>query len=258
MSGGDAYSFRDPSALVKWTARCLLAQLAAAGVALVVGGLECEVLVGIRDGAYATREAALAAAVASDARARIVGILQTAIYVASAVVILCWIHRANRNARALGARGLRFTPGAAVGWYFVPIANLWMPYRAMKETWQASRRPDAWSAEPIPPLVRGWWLLWLVESALGNASFRLAMGAEEVDALLRANAVALAADLFVLPLCVVFLVLVRRIDAMQRADAARTPQERLELSEREFGQVALVRDRVAPGRERGRPDPHAR
>ena len=45
--------------------------------------------------------------------------------------------RANRNARAFGS-SMSISPGWAAGWFFVPIANLWMPYQAMKEIWQGS------------------------------------------------------------------------------------------------------------------------
>ena len=47
-------------------------------------------------------------------------------------------HRANYNARQLGAADMRFTPGWAVGWHFIPIAWFWKPYQAMTEIWRAS------------------------------------------------------------------------------------------------------------------------
>src|SRR5437868_6687462 len=61
------------------------------------------------------------------------GLVTILVFIITGVLFLRWIHRANRNARALGAQGMRFTPGWAVGWYFIPIASLWKPYQAMKE-----------------------------------------------------------------------------------------------------------------------------
>src|SRR4051812_12371242 len=39
-----------------------------------------------------------------------------------------WIYRTNANAHALGG-AVSITPGWAVGWFVVPLANLVMPYQ---------------------------------------------------------------------------------------------------------------------------------
>lgn len=80
----------------------------------------------------------------------------------SLVLLLVWTHRANHNARALGASGLRFTPGAPVGWYFVPIAWFWKPFQAMREIWRASSRPADWEDRQASALLGWWWGLWLL------------------------------------------------------------------------------------------------
>jgi hypothetical protein len=71
---------------------------------------------------------------------------------------LKWIYRANLNARGFGAR-LHYTPGWAIGCYFVPIACFYQPYLAMKEIWQASINPGDWSDQTTPGLLRCWWAL---------------------------------------------------------------------------------------------------
>ena len=63
-----------------------------------------------------------------------------------------------------GARQLDFTPGWSVGWYFLPIANLWKPYQAMKEIWRASARPDKVDDAEVPGWLPLWWFLWLAFS----------------------------------------------------------------------------------------------
>lgn len=52
---------------------------------------------------------------------------------------------------------LQNTPGWAVGWYFIPIANFWKPYGAMKEIVQASTVREGLAASLLPT----WWTLWL-------------------------------------------------------------------------------------------------
>lgn len=85
------------------------------------------------------------------------------------VIVLCvtvplflfWIYRMQVNTFALGILGLRYTPAWAVGWCFVPIANLWMPYRVMRELWYANRNPGGWQYDSANWLLILWWLLWL-------------------------------------------------------------------------------------------------
>ena len=209
------YAFRDPALLVRWTKVSIYAQLLTSCIALISGYLEYEVLAGLQNGAFESQQAAISAAEASDARQGVVGIAQFVTFIVSGILILRWIHRVNWNARALGAQNLQFTPGWAIGWYFVPVMNLWKPYQAMKEIWRASVDPANWHAAAAPALIGFWWFFWIVSSVLGNVSFRLMMRAESIDQLIYANIATFASDLSDLPLCIVFLLLLNRIDAMQ-------------------------------------------
>jgi len=121
----------------------------------------------------------------------LLGLGQLVVYIVTGVALLMWIHRANRNARALGAKYMTFSPGWSVGWCFIPILNLWKPYQAMKEIWQASANPDSWASQDPPSLVGNWWGLWLVSNFLGQMSFRLALRAETEQALLTSAIVSL-------------------------------------------------------------------
>jgi len=85
-----------------------------------------------------------------------------------------WIYRASANAHAITDEMI-ISPGWAVGWYFVPFANLVKPFQAMKEIWLASHRAGA-GYEPRGSAILGWWWgLWLLSNMLGNASFRMEM-----------------------------------------------------------------------------------
>ena len=82
----------------------------------------------------------------------------------TAIVTCMFMHRSSKNARALGATGMEFTPGWTVGVWFIPIINLFRPYSAMKEIQMASTNPSdgAWkSAEPLG-LLAPWWACWLI------------------------------------------------------------------------------------------------
>jgi hypothetical protein len=212
-----AWPYRDPTSLAKWTVRSIYAQLGISLVAILSGYLEYDLLAALRDGAFDSQEAASAAAEASDARQAMVALVQVAILVASGFLILRWIHRANWNARALGAEGLQFTPGWCVGWYFVPIACVWKPYQAMQETWKASKNPSAWTGETAPSAIGHWWGLWILYSILNNLSFRLTMRADEIQEHINATWATIASDVAAIPLCLALLGLVKSIQAMQDA-----------------------------------------
>jgi len=109
-------------------------------------------------------------------------ILYVAVYVATVVVFSMFTHRTCANAHALGARGMEFTPGWAVGWYFIPFMNLFKPYQAVKEMHQALD-PEAGSDDwrllgDIPTGVGWWWAAWIVSNFLGNISTRLTFSSD--------------------------------------------------------------------------------
>ena len=62
----------------------------------------------------------------------------TAVTLITVVFFAMWIYRAAANVVAANVVGFDFTPGWAVGWYFVPFANLVQPFLAMRQIWNAS------------------------------------------------------------------------------------------------------------------------
>ena len=77
------------------------------------------------------------------------------IFAITSTVFLVWFGLSYRNLSFLGARDLVFTPGRAVGWWFVPLACWWKPYAALVEIWHASdpTAPATTSASPAQPHV---------------------------------------------------------------------------------------------------------
>lgn len=202
----------------KWVRGILYLELAVSVVAVVSGFLEYELLSAYGAGTYESEADAVAAGEANDKRQRIVGIAQIAIAITSGILILTWIYRANAEARRRGASGMKFTPGWSVGWYFIPFANLWKPYQAMREIWLASANPRNWEYQERPTILAWWWFLWIFSNMLSNASLRLSLRAEDLDQFIAVNIVTLAANLVSVPLCVLFVVVVSRIDAMQSTE----------------------------------------
>ena len=89
--------------------------------------------------------------------------------IASQVLFFVWVYRANKNCHGFGAEEMEFTPGWAVGWFFVPIVNLVAPCRMMQEMWRVSGNPRAWTAERISWKIGVWWAAFLVTGTMAVA-----------------------------------------------------------------------------------------
>lgn len=150
-------------------------------------------------------------AVTSDLVLMGLALLYFPTYITCVVAFLMWKFRANHNAAAIAGRPLEISPGWSVGWYFVPIMNLFRPFQAMKEIYQASAPRHASTA-----LVTAWWTLWIISNFAGQLSMRLGLRAETVGDLRASMLLDIVIGLIDLPLCIVAILLVRRISAMQR------------------------------------------
>jgi hypothetical protein len=108
-----------------------------------------------------------------------VSLLQTAGFLASVVFVAMWIYRSHANLQDAGFEGLEFKPGWAVGWYFIPFANLFKPFQAMRELWNRSMLQDDSFGGEAPSEVKLWWGLWIVGNIVGNVSTRMVWSGEE-------------------------------------------------------------------------------
>lgn len=206
----------------QWAMRLLGAVIALGVLALLSGSLELGFLARAATEGLSPEDAA-----ANDTRQGLVGILQLITLVATAIVFLRWQHRAHKNLRAFQAGSLEFTPGWAVGYWFVPIMNLFRPYQAINELWKASA-PDiepgnrtAWRSLAPPSITGLWWALFLASGFLGRASFRLSTHATTLPELTTASWVTFASDAVDIVAAVCAILVVREIDRRQEAKAAR-------------------------------------
>ena len=93
----------------------------------------------------------------------------------SYILIGRWFYVSAKINHLLGIKELNITPGWAIGWYFIPFANLVMPYRSLKETYKASFNSEDWQSTKIPYDFPIWWLTYLVGNALSTHSLRLSL-----------------------------------------------------------------------------------
>src|SRR5262249_202219 len=91
------------------------------------------------------------------------------------------------------AEGLSTSPGWAVGFFFVPVLNLYFPCRVAQEIWKASdpRTPlddSSWKYHRGSFLVGLWWTFWLVSSVASNLTASAHFRSETTAAALKASA----------------------------------------------------------------------
>jgi Domain of unknown function (DUF4328) len=137
------------------------------------------------------------------------------VFIATGVVWLVWQHRAEAIAQHLATRKLTFSPGWAVGWWFVPVASLVQPFRAVRELWQTSGGPDSPEEGTWPVLVL-WWAGWLgfnLLSLLGRTN------ANTVTALTSADERELIAVVFGITSAVLAIAIVRSV--VRRQESSR-------------------------------------
>jgi hypothetical protein len=206
---GSIYTYRNIDGLTKFLQVMLGVGLVLAVVGLVSSFLQLELL--------ARESFTEAEANANDARESFIGLISILLRLATAVVFGIWIVRANKNVRALGAVGLRMTPGWALGYFFVPILNLFRPYQAMSDLWRASQDPAAWQSVSASAIVPIWWTLWIGDNIVGQVAFRLGRHADTIEVLKGVTNVQITATVIDAVLCVVAALLVQGIATAQKS-----------------------------------------
>jgi len=159
-----------------------------------------------------------AEALANAAQQASIAFAALGLYIVTAITFGIWIVRAHKNLRAFGIQRLSYTPGWALGWFFVPFLNLVRPFQAMKELWQASHTGAEWSKSSSTKIVNSWWCLWILSSVYGTIIGRLFP-----DEAIMITKLSMAGFLIHIPLCLLALKLIRGIHNAQETSGDATP-----------------------------------
>ena len=161
-------------------------------------------------------------AAAVDDHIAIASSLQFLAFIITAVFFCIWIYRAHKNLLSLNSHNLKYTPGWAVGWFFIPIFSLFRPYQVTREIWKASDpRTDitngtTWRNAPGSPLLGWWWALWIIASFGGYIVSRLYWYAEDWDSLLGASYAYLGYDILSIIPSILAVMVILNIDRRQK------------------------------------------
>ena len=180
---------------------------------------EMSLLQRIIDGSQVT----IAEATASDNRVTLSARLWLVLLVATVVVWLIWQHRGHANLKAVGVTGLENSPGWAVGWWLIPIANLWKPFQVNRELWKASSDVNDWRSLKTWPVLGWWWTSWISAGVLGRVAAAAREGAETPMELRSADIIDLLSTGVVVASAVLAIMVVRSVLARQDRLALAVP-----------------------------------
>jgi hypothetical protein len=151
------------------------------------------------------------------------GLFQSTIYIATAVTFLIWIFRIYKNLDSLVNQQHReFSAGWAVGWWFVPFANLVKPFQVAREAWFDSS-PDieieqtflSASLRTAPTYMGVWWGTWIASNIFSNVAGAYARNMRSLSDLAILGVIFAVATSFSIVAAVLCIKLVRDITSRQ-------------------------------------------
>ena len=143
-----------------------------------------------------------------------VTLLYVAVFLITGVLGLKWTYRVSMNSNAM-APDVTISPPWAVGWYFIPIASLFKPFKAMEEAWQVSNDPTDWRSVSTPGWMRVWWGFWVAGTFIDQASGNIDSSYDNIDLIVTGEIVGLIGSGLNLVASFYFAKLVRELTARQ-------------------------------------------
>lgn len=180
--------YRDPAWISFITLSLLILASICHIIAIPSNLAERDVLLKIQAEAYETEEEQTTAAEASDNVQKIIGIATLLVLWASGIAFLFWTHRIVKNAHCLTYHPLRFSPGWAVLYYFIPILNLFRPLQALSDAHRVSKNPGDWWAASGSSLLVWWWVIHILTGVVDRVVAKVLIKADTVDEFLVMNA----------------------------------------------------------------------
>jgi hypothetical protein len=196
--------------------KALLLVTIAVGLAAILSGASQFSLIARMAAGEAVSELEITA---NDTRHRMVALFQFIAFLATIIAWLTWQHRAYGLLSLARSIPTTFTPGWAIGWWFVPIANVFQPYQVMKEMWLRSATTGGSGTIDgleAPSVVKWWWGSWLLAGFVANVSLRMVVTANTIDQLLWSTVLGMCDDLLTILTACLALVIIGRITTLQR------------------------------------------
>lgn len=218
------YTYSDPTSLANWVRGLLYLDIVVTAVLTISTFMQHALIQDILGGVYHGNPDLSSIAAASDLRQQIIGWVSTGVNIIGMILVLCWIYRVMANSWALTDLEMEFTPGWAIGWYFIPFANLIKPYHAMKEIWREN--VASYEGEPRRNNLPLWWGLWISTGIISQISMRMA-GSNNASVMMTGIQTSIVSDAMSIILNLVFLSIVHVVTTSQVARYERKENEEL-------------------------------
>lgn len=212
---------RSPRGLATATT-VLLAVSAAAALFLAGTGLYAGAV--LRNGSYPDAGAEESFTL-PDMLMALASVIRVPLLIATAVVFIIWFHRVHRNGAIFDPGAITESGGWAIGSWFIPAGNLFLPYRTAKQIWAASLQlgPDGAHRPVSTAPVTSWWVLWAASLIADRIFSMVYERADDAAELSSAADAASVQGLLSLAAAVLAIRFVRKLTALQTVKAAQGP-----------------------------------
>ncbi|NOR62599.1 MAG: DUF4328 domain-containing protein [Rhodobacteraceae bacterium] len=109
----------------------------------------------------------------------------------------------------------RIRPGWAVGWYFIPFANLWKPFVAMKEIWNSSFSPALSPIAPATALLGFWWAARIANNIFVIGLLRKQRRTDDIELYMTINNAMLISTVLSTIAGILFIKIMQQVSARQ-------------------------------------------
>lgn len=151
-----------------------------------------------------------------DQLAMVTGFPLLLAYLAAAIAVGRWIYRINANAHALNGEWMTISPGWNIGYFFIPILNLFRPFTGIRQAWQVSAQSGDPGSVDVPGLLRGWWALWVLSTVLAGVSFQVSLRMQTLEGIMISSLIEVAIFAVDVAATALLIAIIRRLSAMQR------------------------------------------
>lgn len=144
---------------------------------------------------------------------QIFSIVYIVVYLLCIVLFLVWQARAHGNLDSM-ARQSPYTVGWGIGYWFIPIVNLFRPYQLIRDIWEVSVEHAGHNVSSA--LIGWWWAAFILGSIFSQAGDRLYGNGSLYSDFVTANNVLMVGELIMIAAAVMAILIVRRISRMQK------------------------------------------
>lgn len=152
--------------------------------------------------------------------------LVLSVYLVTIVTFLIWLHCSYKNLLAFGANGLKASPGWAVGYWFIPILNLFKPLFIVNEVWnnsdyrQGGTHRISYSNTSSPKLHTSWWFAWIVSNVSDRIGSRMILNPSDSTTAYSGHLIIILSEIASILAAFCLIKIVANITQRQEANAA--------------------------------------